>query len=215
MQTEHEDDLLRRWLRLANNLGLDAAAGRSIFSALRENYQEETRHYHNLAHVQQVLETVGRLASYAEDLAAVKLAAWFHDAIYEPGAGDNEARSARYLQATLEPLSISAAVVEEAARLVLLTEEHEAGDSDGNGRVLLDADLAILGAEQAAYERYAQAIQREFAHVPEEAYRRGRAAVLRRLLQRNPLYYTRPMQEEREARARRNMRRELAILDDG
>lgn len=212
-QTEHDGGLLRRWLALAGELGIDEAAARPIFNALQAHYQDDSRYYHNLAHVRQVLETVERLAPYAEALPAVKLAAWFHDAIYEPGADDNEAHSARYLRATLESLSAPEAVVEEAARLILLTEGHEAGEGDGNGRVLLDADLAILGAESPAYERYARAIRQEFAHLPQEAYRRGRAAVLRRLLQRKPLYYTRPLQEEREARARRNIRWELAILD--
>lgn len=213
-QTEHDGGLLRRWLTLAGELGIGGAAARPIFNALQAHYQDDGRYYHNLAHVRQVLETVERLAPYAEALPAVKLAAWFHDAIYEPGADDNEARSARYLRATFEPLAAPEDMVEEAARLIRLTEGHEAADRDGNGRVLLDADLAILGAELAAYERYAQAIRQEFAHIPEEAYRRGRAAVLRRILQREPLYYTRPIQEEREARARRNMRWELAILDD-
>lgn len=213
-QTENDGGLLRRWLTLAGELGIDEAAARPIFNALQAHYQDDGRYYHNLAHVRQVLETVERLAPYAEAPPAVKLAAWFHDAIYEPGADDNEARSARYLRATFEPLAAPEAVVEEAARLILLTEKHEAAGGDGNGRVLLDADLAILGAEPTTYKQHARAIRQEFAHIPEKAYRRGRAAVLRRLLQRQPLYYTRPIQEEREARARRNIRWELAILDD-
>lgn len=213
-QKESGGDLLQRWLTLAGELGLDEAASRTIFKALRERYGEDGRAYHNLAHVRQVLETVERLAPYAKRLPAVNLAAWFHDAVYEPGAGDNEARSANYLRATLEPFSVPVTVVEEAARLILLTERHRAETGDGNGRVLLDADLAILGAERPAYERYARAIRREFTHVPEAAYRRGRASVLRHLLQRDPLYYTPPMRQEREARARRNLQRELAILED-
>lgn len=214
-QVEEAGSLFGRWLGLARWLGLDEPTAASIFAALRGRYAEDVRAYHTLEHVRQVLDTVERLAPYAENLLAVKLAAWFHDAVYEPGAADNEARSAGYLRAALEPVAVPAAVVEEAARLILLTEGHAAEARDGNGRVLLDADLAILGAEPAAYQQYAQAIRREFAHVPEAAYRRGRADVLRRLLQRDPLYYTRPIQEEREARARRNIRWELAILDDG
>ena len=211
-QAEGDGGYLRRWLVLASDVGLEDATARSIFSALQGKYEEAGRHYHNLDHIGQVLETVERLAPYAEDVLAVKLAAWFHDASYEPGAADNEARSARTLRQTLQSLSVPAAVVEEAARLILLTERHQAAAGDGNGKVLADADLAVLGATPAAYEGYAKAIRREFAHVPEEAYRRGRADVLRGLLQRDPLYYTRPMQLEREARARRNLRRELAAL---
>lgn len=214
MRTEHDGGHLPRWLELADDLGLEEAAY-SIFSALQEQYEEDGRHYHNLDHIGQVLESVGRLAPYAEDLAAVKLAAWFHDAIYQPGAADNEARSARFLQQTAQLHPVRAVVVEEAARLILLTDGHQAAPGDGNGQVLLDADLAILGADAAAYDRYAQAIRREFGHVPEAAYRRGRASILRRLLERDPLFNTPPMRKEREARARRNLRGELAALGDG
>jgi len=214
-QAEGDGSHLRRWLRLAGELGLDGAAAHSIFIALQAHYEEDGRHYHNLGHIGQVLKTVGRLAPYAEDLAAVKLAGWFHDAIYEPGAADNEARSARYLRQKLHRHPVRADVVEEAARLILLTEGHEAAPEDGNGHVLLDADLAVLGAAPADYERYARAIRREFAPVAEAAYRRGRAEVLRRLLRREPLYYTPPMRRERTARARRNLRRELARLGNG
>lgn len=216
MTGAHEEGrLLGRWMGLARDLGLDDGAAATIFAVLQRRYGEEHRAYHTLEHVAQVLATVERLAPYAEEVAPVQLAAWFHDAVYEPGAADNEARSARALRQMLERLPVRAAVVEEAARLILLTEGHEAAAGDGNGHVLLDADLAILGAEPAAYERYARAIRRELAHVTEEAYRRGRAAVLRSLLQREPLFYTRPMQVERERRARRNMRRELAVLEEG
>ena len=215
MEMRDDGRLLQRWLGLMDHFGMDETTARSLFGVVRGRYEEEGRFYHTLEHVRQVLATVERLAPYAEDVAVVKLAAWFHDAVYEPGAADNEARSARTLRQTLQPYPVPAAAVEEAARLILLTEGHEAAADDGNGHVLLDADLAILGAEPAAYRRYTQAIRREFAHVPEEAYRRGRAQVLRHLLAKDPLYYTPPMQEEREARARRNVRHELAMLGDG
>ena len=214
-QGQEKGRLFRRWQVLMQKFGLDEEDGRPVFTALRGKYKEEGRYYHNGDHVRQVLDAVEWLAPYAEEVAPVKVAAWFHDAVYEPGADGNEARSAHYMREQLERLSIPPAVVEEVARLILLTEGHEAEAGDGNGRVLLDADLAILGAAPAVYERYARAIRREFAHVPEEAYRRGRADVLRRFLQRETLYHTPPMQQEREAMARRNLRAELAALREG
>lgn len=210
-----EGRLLKRWRGLMEAFGLDEAAARPVFAALQDKYEEDGRYYHNTDHVRQVLDTVDGLAPYAEEVPPVKVAAWFHDAVYEPGAADNEARSAHYLRQQLQPLSIPAAVLEEASRLILLTKEHEAETGDGNGRVLLDADLAILGTAPGVYDRYARAIRHEFAHVPEEAYRRGRAGILRRFLQRESLYHTPPMRQEREAAARRNIRRELAALGDG
>jgi predicted metal-dependent HD superfamily phosphohydrolase len=93
-----------------------------------------------------------------------------------------------------------------------LTKRHETTDDDTAGRRLLDADLAILGTAAEEYDRYAQAIRREYAWVPEVDYRNGRGRVLGNFLQRKWLYFTEPMREQREPQARKNLRREIAWL---
>ena len=98
--------------------------------------------------------------------------------------------------------------------LIEATAHRGDGDSSPNGDagVLLDADLAILGASEERYRRYAEDVRKEYAWVPDERYRVGRSAVLRAFLDRSRIYRHPIMIEEGEARARENMTAELATL---
>src|SRR6266540_3391696 len=151
-------------------------------------------------------------ARRADEVRADLLAAWFHDAVYDPRRDDNEEASARLAEAALNALELPADVIAEVARLVRLTATHDPEPGDRNGALLTDADLAILAAEPAAYDRYAAAVRREYSHVPDREFREGRAAVLRRLNDAPALYRIVPEKAEWEARARANLTRELAAL---
>ena len=175
-------------------------------------WSEPHRHYHTLDHLAQVLSIVDAHAALAADAAAVRLAAWFHDAVYDPRATDNEERSAALAESTLAATGLPAARIAEVARLVRLTAGHAVADGDRNGALLADADLAILAAPPDVYDRYAAAVRREYAHVPDDAFRAGRAAVLRHLLDLPELYRIVPARTEWTERAVANLRRELAEL---
>jgi predicted metal-dependent HD superfamily phosphohydrolase len=103
--------------------------------------------------------------------------------------------------------------VAEVARLVRLTETHRPADDDANGCALSDADLAILAAPPERYEEYAADVRREYAHVPDDEFRAGRAAILRDLLAKPNLFHTAYAREHWEAPARANVARELAALE--
>ncbi|MEO6511907.1 MAG: hypothetical protein ABIO16_12995 [Nocardioides sp.] len=170
------------------------------------------RGYHDTLHLTEVLERIDELASGGEtfDGDAVRLAAWFHDAVYdgEPGA---EERSARWALAALADRSAA----NEVARLVRLTEAHRPAEEDANGCVLSDADLAILAAAPARYAEYVADVRREYAHVPDDLFTAGRAAVLRDLLAKPSLFHTAPAQAHWEAKARANVEAELGRLAPG
>lgn len=200
------------WQRLLKRCGAPPAPAAALYPHITAYYSAPGRFYHTLAHVGHVLTVVAALASCAEHADTVRLAAWLHDLVYEPAAGDNEARSAALAGRWLAALGLDAALRAEVHRLILLTRAHETGGRDGNGAVLLDADLAVLGAPPVVYNAYAEAIRREYAHVDEAAYRPGRAGVLRRFLARPALYQTAPMRAAYEARARQNLTRELDLL---
>ena len=80
--------------------------------------------------------------------------------------------------------------------------------------MLVDADLAVLGSDPAAYQAYVTGVRREYGHVDESAWRVGRGAVLRGLVERAPLYATAAGRRRWEARARANVAAELATLPD-
>ena len=90
-----------------------------------------------------------------------------------------------------------------------LTEHHRPADDDANGCVLSDADLAILAAAPERYAEYAADVRREYAHVPDDLFRAGRAAVLRDLLAKPSLFHTAHAREHWEAAARANVEAEL------
>jgi predicted metal-dependent HD superfamily phosphohydrolase len=195
------DRLRRQWHALLP--GAEALGER-----LLDRWAEPHRRYHNLDHLAAVLAVVDANADLAGDADAVRLAAWFHDAVYDPRAGDNEERSAALAEAELAGTPAAA----EAARLVRLTAGHAVEPGDANGALLADADLAILAAAPADYDRYATAIRAEYAHVPDDAFRAGRAAVLDALAGLPSLYRVVPERAEWEARARTNLARELRTL---
>ena len=202
---------LALWRHFASGDGRVALA-RAVYDTLVRHYSATNRFYHNLQHVAEVLVHIDRLSSYCQHHHLVALAGWLHDIVYVPGADDNEVQSANLAASLLQPLALDPAQLAELRRLILLTASHRAAPGDGNGHVLLDADLAILGAVAARYDEYAAAIRREYAHLTPEQFRRGRAQLLRQMLERDFLYYTPPMRAEREGRARHNMERELAHL---
>lgn len=163
-----------------------------------QRYAEPHRRYHTVRHLKAVLGALQRWLG-PELPSSLLTAALWHDALYDPRASDNEERSA-------------ALVPEDAraAQLILATKKHEPLDGGEDMRWLLDADLWILGAPPRTYRRYAQLIRQEYAHVPDEAFYSGRAAVLERFLQRPRLYFG--DFPEREARAHRNLTAELSRL---
>lgn len=200
------------WIALMAELEVDEHSAREAYARIVQRYAEPHRAYHTMSHVWQVLQDAQRLASYAQNQRLVQLAAWLHDVVYDPRATDNEERSAAYAGQQLEALGQPQALIRGVQRLILLTRNHEARDGDGDGQILSDADLATLGAPSPVYERYAEAIRREYAWVDAPTYRSGRVALLRRLLERPSIYYTIAMQEEREQQARQNLREEIERL---
>ncbi|OIJ69826.1 hypothetical protein [Streptomyces mangrovisoli] len=183
----YADDLLRRW-------------------------QEPQRRYHTLTHLTAVLDHIDVLEEYADDVDAVRLAAWFHDAVYLPDRSENEERSARLAERALPEAGVPDATTAEVARLVRLTVTHDPADDDRDGQVLCDADLAILAAPPTAYAAYTAAVREEYGFVPDDAFRAGRSDVLRQLLALPRLFRTPYGAAEWEATARWNIAAELELL---
>ena len=184
-----------------------------VRAALVAAYAEESRGYHDLRHLREVCARLEELAAggAAYDRDAVLLAAWFHDAVYD-GERDAEERSAVRAQGALTEVGVPADVVAEVVRLVRLTETHRPEPGDDNGAALSDADLAILASDPVRYAEYAADVRREYAHVDDADFRRGRDAVLRDLLAKPRLFHTAYAFEHWEAPARANVERELAVL---
>ncbi|WP_432477535.1 HD domain-containing protein [Nocardioides sp. GXQ0305] len=164
------------------------------------------RGYHDLRHLAEVLD---RLTDLGSDDDVVRLAAWFHDGVHD-GAADDEERSAVWAERVLP-----AGLGREVGRLVRTTERHRPDEGDERGRLLSDADLAILAAPPGRYAEYVADVRREYAAVPDDDFARGRAAVLADLLAKPSLFHTDTARRLWEDRARANVTAELARLEEG
>lgn len=202
------------WLKLLARYDVAPVAAAPLFELLVAAYTSPDRHYHNLEHLDEVFRSAGRLATITDDTGPLNLAIWFHDAVYDPRAKDNEARSADLAVNLLGPVGVPAWVLDRVVRMIRETA-HRPGDpppADRHTAVLLDADLAVLGSPPERYNRYAADIRKEYGWVPDADYRAGRAAVLETFLARPRIYTTDLLFQEIEPRARENMRAEVATL---
>lgn len=197
-----DDELRRRWaatLPSADDVGEE----------LLRRWSEPHRVYHETRHLLDVLEAIDGLAALVEDPTTVRLAAWFHDAVYDVGADGNEERSAQLAEQMLLGRVADPGGV---ARLVRVTAGHDPADGDRNGQVLCDADLAVLGASPDWYAAYAEGVRREHSAVPDAEFAPARADILRKLLDRPRLYRTDPAHEWWERPARLNVAHEVSRL---
>jgi predicted metal-dependent HD superfamily phosphohydrolase len=190
----------------------------AIGAELLALYREPHRAYHNDTHIAELLgwfdivaEAPGAGWRAPRDVVAAML---FHDAIYTPGAKDNEARSAALARAHAASLGVDAAHV---AQLIELTARHGALDAselpDADAAHFLDCDTAILGADPAAFDRYDAAIRSEYGFVPDAAYRTGRRGFLAGMLARPRIFFSALFHTRLDAIARANLARAIARLD--
>ena len=202
-----EPELELAWQR---HLGDD----RRLLDGLLSRHREKQRRYHTATHVASVIRHIEELAvtEYAEHLDEVVAAAFYHDAVYEPIHRANERASARLARRDLTTLGWSGERTERVAALIEATAHGESTTPVGDTAILLDADLAILGSDPAAYSIYVAGVRAEFRHVDDDEWRTGRASVVQGFVDRAAIYSTPTARGMWEQRARENLAAELAEL---
>ncbi len=200
------------WQNIASSLDVDPSAWAELGDELARRHSEHHRRYHTHEHIVAVVD-------HLEDLNATTpttlLAAFFHDAIYDPTARDNEERSALLAESALRDLGIAAHLLTDVASIIRATATHRTPQFHVEGcAAFLDADLAIFGASPEAYDSYVRAVRQEYAHIDDATWRTGRRAVLEMFLEHDPLYLTSRGQWLFADAARRNLLRERRSLTD-
>ncbi len=186
-----------------------------------------TRHFHTTRHLFDLLTRIDRLASEAQDVELVRLAAWGHGCIfsthdqvaYTRNGGEDREASARVSGELFRSLGISDEVAREIAGLILGMRRHplpvpesgvlEAEDMDL--LVLADAHLGFLANQPQKYRAYMADLREEYAHIPEWDFVQARLEIVTRLLQRRHLFLT-PLAKDWEDAARQNLESEKARL---
>ena len=182
----------------------------------RADYAAPGRYYHDQRHLGDCLGQLDEIEDLSErGRRLLRWAILWHDVVYDPQRSDNEQLSAARASRELLDCGIDPAEASEIERLILLTKSHRADQGDKLGALLVSIDLSILGAEPERYAAYAEAVRDEYAHVPDDAWRLGRSAVLEALLGVDPLYPDPRFRAALEDRARRNIAGELEKLGAG
>ncbi|WP_448070950.1 HD domain-containing protein [Georgenia yuyongxinii] len=204
---------------LAVGATADREAIEETFRRLLTRWQEPDRRFHNLKHLVDVLARVDELAEETHHPDLVRLAAWYHGAVfnatptkvYARSGGEDERASAELAKTELSALGVPGKITARIADLILNLRRHDADPKDIDSLALCDADLAILATEPQRYRAYRQAVREEYAHLPMRHYVEGRAAIVRKLLDRRHLFLS-PLGAQWEDTARENLRAELERL---
>jgi predicted metal-dependent HD superfamily phosphohydrolase len=180
-----------------------------IGDRLFERYSEPGRHYHDGRHVLACLKALDQYPGKIGNTNAIELALWYHDAIYDPRASDNEVQSAKFFRSEFQAF---ASGVEKVENLILATRHGCVEPECADSALMIDIDLAILGADPARYQIYAEDIRKEYSHVADQPYREGRLAILKGFLRQKKIYHTRHFRKLLEDQARTNLVAEIEAL---
>lgn len=182
------------------------------WSKIERHYSEPHRHYHDRQHLAHCLEQLDFANGLIKRPDAVEMAIWFHDIIIEPGASDNEQRSADYFR-DLAGDKTNPGFVDAVIGLILATT-HAKAPTDPDQQFVCDIDLASFGCPWECFMRDSTAVKAEFRGT-EEQYYRGKKAFLQAMLARPRIFLTAFFNRHYEQQARENIHRLLELLERG
>lgn len=198
-------ELHHSWSRAWSGIGAQTD-GEDIYRLLLQRYSEDHRKYHTVQHLKECLMLFETVQALPEHPSEVEFALWFHDAIYEGKASDNEERSAEWAVSSALQGGASAEVARRVRSLIMATK-HTAVPTGADEQVLVDIDLSILGASQERFAEYEQQIRSEYSFVPGWLFRRKRRSILKSFLGRKHIYSTPHFHSLLETKARENLHR--------
>jgi len=202
----------QQWLALWKRLGARGDA-RAVYNDLVTRYSEPHRAYHTLEHIGHCLNEFEQVRHLAISPDAVELALWYHDAIYDTKARDNEERSAALMEEMVRNASLPDSFGQSVANLITATK-HTLAPTDPDVRLLVDVDLSILGQSEGKFDEYERQVRKEYEWVAADAFVAGRSAILKSFLDRPTIYSTQFFHNKYEAQAQRNLVRSLAQLSN-
>jgi predicted metal-dependent HD superfamily phosphohydrolase len=203
---------IERWEALLGGLGV--APETETFSRLQTAYAQKHRAYHTSRHIDECLSLFDEIQHLAEHPAEVECALWFHDAIYQPMSKSNEERSANWVTDFGARVGVASKTVARIRAHIMATR-HVALPADNDSRLVVDIDLAILGAAPSRYEEFERDVRQEYRWVPGIVYRPKRAAILQSFLDRPRIYHCEPAYERFERKARTNVSEAIRNLVGG
>jgi predicted metal-dependent HD superfamily phosphohydrolase len=199
------------WETLCSRYSADTALVTQLWEELEQAYTSKGRYYHTLDHLAYMLQLAEEHKPNARRNDLLRFAIFYHDIVYSSTRSDNEEKSAAIAEKHLARLGLGSADIAFVKEMILATKVHQQ-QSDDTLNLLLDLDLAILGADDEKYEAYSQAVRQEYGLYPDIIYKPGRRKVLQHFLDQPNIYKTSIFKQKYEAKARLNLQRELKRL---
>lgn len=199
------------FLELLQHYGVEQHMAESYWKELADRYDAAGRHYHTLEHLLHMLQQLHAVKDQVRDWNTILFSLYYHDAVYDASAKDNEGQSAELAAGHMQAMGVPAALIEKCKEQILATKDHQpATDPDTN--FLTDADLAILGRDWPVYKEYSEKVRQEYTLYPDAIYRPGRKAVLRHFLDKERIFKTAYFSGRFEGQARQNLQQEYDSL---
>lgn len=207
--------LITKWDKLMRNLGQFGHKPDMYWLELRVLYESPDRFYHTLQHINDVYDNYKYVGGNSPNIVEA-LAIFYHDAVYNTKASDNEERSAEYAVEVAQSLGCGRFGVRHVKSLIYATKDHKPLQSTiwrETSEIFLDSDLSILGVSKSKYEAYSKNIRKEYEWVEEKVYKEKRSEILESFLRKPHIFYTSSFRAKYEEAAKTNIKWELELLN--
>lgn len=182
----------------------------TIYVDLVRRYSEPHRRYHTCDHIAHCLKQFDLAADLMDNCDAVEMGLWFHDAIYEPGAADNELESAQLFE---EITNDQQSLLKQSVYDLIMVTKHPEHPKCLDEKFMVDIDLSSFALPWGVFIQDSQAVREEFSHLPDERFFAGHLKFLNSLVRRPTFFFTDFFQTRYEAIARKNIARYMKDLD--
>jgi predicted metal-dependent HD superfamily phosphohydrolase len=204
------------YLMQVTALSGSADVAEKLWQEIELAYTGANRHFHNLLHLEHMLNELQPLQSRVEDWPTLLFSICYHDVVYDViehmVADDKEERSAAFAERHLQQIGYPQEKIDACKAQIMATQKHtKTNNYDTN--LLIDADLSILGQSWRTYAAYKNNIREEYSIYLDNIYKAGRRKVLEHFLRMEPLFKTAHFHKRYEGSAKENIRKELALLE--
>ena len=177
------------FIQLVNNYSVNTLTAERLWLQIEKAYGHKKRHYHNLTHLQHLIETLQPYKHYIANWDTVLFAVFYHDIVYNVLKNNNEENSAEEAAAVLATMKLPQQQIKKCTQYILATKTHQPY-TDADCNLFTDADLSILGKPWNEYQIYCKQIRSEYSIYPDIIYKHGRKKVLQHFLQMPAIYKT-------------------------
>jgi len=184
-----------------------------LWTEIQESYSKSNRYYHNLLHIENVINEISLVKEKINDWDTILFSAFYHDIIYDVKSPSNEEDSAEFARNRLLHISYPLDKISVCISQILATKGHSLSDNTDTN-YLVDADLSVLGKEWNVYSSYSQQVRQEYSIYPDLLYNQGRTKVLETFLSKDKIYKTDYFFRIYEEKSRMNIAREINIINE-